>query len=144
MLKFLFNRFSKVVYAMEILGVALTAAWYWQGPLAKIAFLIYIVEYLLIRFCATKRWYSQAKRYEGIELQFKKAMIPTSYILAITSGLGFSTGSTIMLWAAIFLFAILLHVNVILLYLHYRDKNSTPVNFYSANKYLNASRYLSS
>ncbi|OGQ43139.1 MAG: hypothetical protein A3I70_00540 [Deltaproteobacteria bacterium RIFCSPLOWO2_02_FULL_44_34] len=139
MLKFFFDRFSKVVYTLEVLGVLLTAAWvtHWTSfsPLTKVLVVIYVTEYLFLRFCTSKRWYQNAKRYEGIELQFKKAIIPTSYILAITSGVGYFTNSTVLLWIAIVLLAVLLHVNVILLYLHSKDKNPTPVNYYSGNKY---------
>lgn len=134
MLKLLFNRFSKVVYAMEILGVVFTVLWLSKSP-PKVLIAVYIAQYLFLRLCTTRRWYSNAKRYEGIELQFKKAMIPVSYIMAITSGVGYFSGSTILLWVACFLIAIVAHVNVILLYLHYKDKNTTPVNYYSHNKY---------
>ena len=61
-------------------------------------------------------------------------MIPTSYILALTSGLGFWTGSTLGLWIAIPLMGIMLYVNATLLYLHIKDKNKTPVNYYSHMK----------
>ena len=139
MLKFFFDRFSKVVYTLEVLGVLLTLAWstHWTSfsLLTKVLVVIYAAEYLFLRFCASVRWYRNAKRYEGIELQFKKAMIPTSYILSLTSGIGYFTNSTITLWAAILLLAVLFHVNVILLFLHYKDKNTTPVNYYSGNKY---------
>ena len=142
MLKFFFNRFSKIVYLFEILGVFFTMGWLFklrQSPpplLIKILLGIYIGEYLFIRFCATKRWYKQAKRYEGIELHFKKIMIPISYIMALISGIGFFTGSTIGLWFAILPMGILLYVNVTLLYLHGKDKNKTPVNYYSNRKFL--------
>lgn len=135
MLKFLFNRFSRVVYAMEIAGIIFTFLWFFRSP-PKIIFGIAVLEYLFLRFCATWRWYKNAKRYEGIGLQFKKAMVPTSYIMAMASGVGYFTGSTLLLWAAIFLLAVILHVNVILLALHYKDKNTTPVNYYSGNKCL--------
>ena len=142
MLKFFFHRLSKVVYAMEVIGLCFTIGWLYQfqphppTSLTQILLAIYLAEYGFLRFCATKRWYSNAKRYEGIELQFKKAMVPTSYILALTSGAGLLTGSIILLWLAVLLLGIILHVNVILLTLHYKDKNKTPVNYYSHNKYL--------
>lgn len=125
---------------MEILGVALTIAWIIQGERISIPFGIYLFLYLFLRFCTTVRWHRGAKRYEGIELQFKKAMIPTSYILAMTSGVGFVTGSSILLWLAISLLAIIAHVNCILLTLHYKDKNTTPINYFSGNKLHNALR----
>lgn len=132
MLKFFFDRFSKVVLLMEILGVAWTLGWITRDP--SFLLMIYVAEYLFLRFCATKRWYRDANRYEGIELQFKKALIPTSYILALVSGVGFFTHSTVLLWMAIPLLGIILHVNILLLYLHHKDSNTTPINFFSGNK----------
>lgn len=123
---------------MEILGVLLTVGWVTQTKAVSIPLVIYLVEYLALRFCATLRWHKKAKRYDGIELQFKKAMIPTSYIMALTSAVGYLTGTTFLLWVAIFLLAILLHVNVILLYLHFKDKNTTPINYFSSNQFRKA------
>lgn len=142
MLKFFFNRFSKVVIAMEIAGILFTAGWIYrwlyESPslLTKVVMALYVLEYLFLRFCTTKRWYKNADRYEGIELHFKKAMIPTSYMMAAASGVGCFTGSTFLLWPMIVLIGVIAHVNVILLALHYKDKNKTPVNYYSNNKYL--------
>lgn len=146
MLHLFFNRFSKMVTFMEVLGVFFTAGWLyklWQNPpglFIKVFLGFYVLEYLFLRFCATARWHKQARRYEGIELQFKKGMIPTTYLMALTSGVGFFTGWAILLWPAVLLIGIVAHVNVILLTLHFRDKNTTPVNYYSASKYINASR----
>ena len=137
MLKFFFNRFSKVVYAAEIAGVVLTLLWAFQSP-PKILFTLYVGGYLLLRFCATWRWHKQARRYEGIELQFKKMMVPTSYLLALASGLGLGLNSTFLLWIAIPFFAVVGYVNGTLLYLHYKDKNKTPINYFSHNKFHNA------
>lgn len=140
MLKLFFDRFSKVVYAMEILGVLFTLAWLYKlaqhPPSFLTRFLICTVigQYLLLRLCATRRWHKNARRYEGLELHFKKILIPTSYILAITSGLGFWAGLHFMLWPAILLMSVFLYVNFTLIYLHFRDKNKTPVNYYSRNK----------
>ncbi len=120
---------------MELAGVIFTLLWAFRSP-PKILFAVYVALCLFLRFCATKRWYPNAKRYEGIELQFKKAMIPTSYMMALTSSVGYFTGSTFLLWPVIILIGIIAHVNVILLYLHFKDKSTTPVNYYSGNKYL--------
>ena len=125
---------------MEILGLIFTLGWLLKlvhAPNAawtKILFAVYIAEYLFLRFCDTKRWHPAAKRYEGIELHFRKIMIPTSYILALTSGIGFFTGSGILLWLAIPLLGIMFYVNATILYLHGKDKNSTPINYFSGKK----------
>ncbi len=139
MLKFFFNRFSKVVTAMEILGVVFTLLWLSKSP-PKILITVYIAQYLFLRFCASWRWHKEAGRYEGIELHFKKVMTATAYLLAITSGVGYGTGSSFLLWVANLVFAFILYVNGTLLYLYYKDKNKTPINFYSGNKFHNALR----
>ncbi|MBI4223577.1 MAG: hypothetical protein HY609_01475 [Deltaproteobacteria bacterium] len=135
-----------MVILMEALGVALTAGWLHHllqnspGLFTKILFGLYLFEYLFLRLCATVRWHKQARRYEGIELQFKKGMIPASYLMALTSGVGFFTGSSFLLGPAVILIGVVAHVNVILLYLHFKDKNPTPINYFSGNKFLNALR----
>ncbi|MDO8526360.1 MAG: hypothetical protein Q7T03_01585 [Deltaproteobacteria bacterium] len=143
MLKLFFDRYSKIVLLMEIMGVAFTLAWIYklaQSPdpsrLISILLAIYSVEYVLLRFCASRRLYKNAKRYEGVELHFKKGMIPTSYGMALASLLGFWTGSTILLWVMIFVMGILLYANFTLLYLHCKDKSKTPVNYYSNKKFM--------
>lgn len=140
MLKLFFDRFSKIVYFLEILGIVFSIGWITkllQNPISlgvKIGLALYFFEYLFLRFCATWHWYPRTKRYLGIELQFKKAMIPTSYLLAIASGAGYFWGSTGMVWVAVFLMTLIAHVNVILLTLHFQDSSTTPVNYYSSSK----------
>ncbi len=137
MLKFFFDRFSKVVYLMEMIGVLCTAGWLWKllhTPnllMTKILFDIYLLEYLFLKFCDIKRWHPTAGRYDGIALHFRKIMIPTSYILVLTSGIGFLTGSGTLLWAAIPLLGIMTYANATLIYLHHKDKNTTPINYFS-------------
>lgn len=141
MLRFFFDRFSKVVYALEIIGVLFSAGWVdriLQNPsdrLDSVLVATYLAEYLFLRFCALWRWHPLAKRYEGLELHFKKVMIPTSYILAVFSGIGYFTGAAFPLWLAIALFGIMIYVNITLLYLFRKDKNKTPINYYSGNKF---------
>lgn len=142
MLKFFFDRFSKVVTLMEVIGILLTSlmsyqlAFYSSTLLTKILFAIFLSEYLFIRFCTTKRWHKEAKRYEGLELHFKKVMIPTSYLLAFQGVIGLTFHSTILLWLAIPILGFIVYVNATLLYLYAKDKNTTPINYYSHQKYL--------
>lgn len=141
MLRFFFDRFSKVVVMMEIAGVIFSALWLaeaWQNQpvlLSKILLGTYLGEYLILRFCATWRWHPEAKRYEGLELHFKKIMIPTSYILAIFSLAGWLANIFLHLWLAVALMGIMIYANLTLLYLHGKDKNKTPINYFSGNKY---------
>lgn len=140
MLRLFFDRFSKIVVMMEITGVIFSALWIAQlreNPpplLPKILLALYGGEYLILRFCAVWRWHPQARRYEGLELHFKKIMIPTSYILAIFSGVGYFFGVFFHLWPAVALFGVMIYVNLTLLYLHFKDQNKTPVNYFSGNK----------
>jgi hypothetical protein len=90
-----------------------------------------ILEYLFIRFCSLWRWYPSKSRSLGIGLQFAKAIITTSYVLAFTTWLFIFTRSVVPLIVAIFLLLLTAHVNVILLYLHCKDRDPTPVNLYS-------------
>lgn len=138
MLKLFFDRYSKVVILMEGAGIFFTIGWIWRWPVTLL-FWIYLFGYLWIRFCAGVRWHKEAKRYEGLELHFKKSLIPASYILAIVSGIGFFGGPSVvsyfLLWMAVILLAVIGHANIILLYLFLKDKNTTPINYFSANKY---------
>lgn len=143
MLRLFFDRFSKIVIMMEIIGVFFSVLWIaalWQNPpalLPKILAAVYGCEYLVLRFCAIWRWHPEANRYEGLELHFKKVMIPTSYILAIFSGVGYFSGVFFHLWPALALFGVMIYVNLTLLYLHFKDKNKTPVNYFSGGKFDN-------
>lgn len=138
MLKLFFDRYSKVVVAMEWIGFFFTIGWIYRWPADALVW-IYFFEYLWIRFCASVRWHKKAERYEGLELHFKKSLIPAAYILAIVSGVGFFGGPTallhFLLWMAVILLAVIGHVHIILLYLFFKDKNTTPINYFSANKY---------
>ena len=140
MLKFFFNRNSKMITLMETWGLLLTFGWFYRliptdQRLTKIGIGIYFLEYLFLKVCALFHWHKEAKRFEGIELHFKKGLIPTAYLMALTSTIGFLTGSEFLLWFSILLLGIIAHVNVILLYLHCKDKNKTPINYFSGNKF---------
>lgn len=142
MLSFFFNRFSRMVLAMEVVGLllfAIAAVRIWGGNaslLARILFATVLIEYAFIRFCTTRRWYRGVPRFSGIELQFKKALVPTSYILAIIGLLLLPFPSAVPLAVAALLLAVVAHVNVILLYFHASDRDPTPVNFYSSGAFL--------
>lgn len=139
MLKLLFNRFSKIAMVVEWLGIVFTIGWLKQiahqptSLTTKIALGVYIGLYLFMRFCTIKRWHKGVKRYSGIEGHFKRIMVGISYALASVSGIGYSTGSTLLLWPGILVIGALAHVNIILLWLHYQDKTTTPINFFSKN-----------
>lgn len=137
MIKLFFNRFSKIVLIMEMAGVLLVSVasvslfMSGAGGFLKALLVTVLVEYAFIRFCASFRWYEGVPRFWGIELQFKKALVPTSYIMAISGLVILALPNSVILGIAVFLLAVIAHVNIILLYFHFRDKDLTPVNFYS-------------
>ncbi|MBI2975048.1 MAG: hypothetical protein HYY43_05615 [Deltaproteobacteria bacterium] len=138
MLRLLFNRESKFVLAVEMAGLAGFAAVIIAGKFSFV-FGLYALAYIFIRFCSLYNWYAKfnvayanLKKDElGIRLHFKKAIVPASYIIAISNWLlVFRTKKTIIYFSfALLLF--ILHVNLILIYLHLKDKDPTPPNYFS-------------
>lgn len=108
-------------------------------------FLFLLACSLFIFTCDLIRWYPDSERPEGrgqkigIEIHFLKARVPTSYILAVTAALALagipylSTGAVIL---ADLMMLVVAPVNGILIWFHVRDKDPTPMNFFSLNKYL--------
>ena len=140
MIGFLFNHRSKTLYVVEalsILGLS-TVAWRMTtkgcGWFAWLLYALVIILCGFVRFCTTKRWYKDAKRYEGIELHLKKSLSPTVYIAFLGSLLFIIVPSPVVLGIMVFLLAVIAHVNVILLYLKRRDTQDLPVNYFSNNK----------
>ncbi|MBT3182469.1 MAG: hypothetical protein HN337_08195 [Deltaproteobacteria bacterium] len=126
---------------MEALGVLLLGPLLYkiffmtnEGWLDKSLFCTMFLLYAFIRFCATKKWYPpEAPRYSGIELHFKKALVPVGYILAIFGIFGILFDPTPFLISEVILFIIIGHVDVILIYIHRKDNDPTPVNAFSGH-----------
>ncbi len=143
MLKILFNRSSPVVRLLEIVGVV-NSFFYLRSvieafDLTTWLFLFLLLCYLFIRVCDLIHWYPGEPRGLGIEVHFKKALVPTSYILSIASlfcllSLPIVTLSVVIL--ADILMLIIAPVNGILLWFHCRDHDPMPINYFSLNKYL--------
>jgi hypothetical protein len=142
MLSFFFNRFSRVVIVMEAVGllcmarvgVRLMAG---EGSMAtKVLFAIVVFLYAFMRFCASHPWYKDAPRGSGIELHFKKMMVAASYILALLGLVLLFWLSAIPIVVALLLLAIVAHINVILLFLRAKDRDPTPVNYFSSGAFL--------
>lgn len=163
MLKLFFNKESKLVYAMEILGLFLLiilVAFKWpsaQSTTVKIAFYILIAEYLIMKTFAILRWYDddgvntimfpksltkkrevelQEEKYPGIELQLKKAMVLAAYMISIFPALLLLGLPGEILWIPDILLALMGHVGIILVFFHMKDKEKVPVNFFTHNKHL--------
>lgn len=127
MLSFFFNRFSKTVLLMEVAGIVFVTAASMKiyassdRPLIKILLTAAILEYVFIRICAIRRWYGYSPRFSGIELQFKKALVPTSYIMAFMGAGLLVTPSILFPIISIIFFGVIAHVNIILIYFHMKD-----------------------
>lgn len=127
---------------MEIVGIPLLAMAtirLFKGgasALTSVLLILVIAEYAFIRYCASRRWHRNAPRWSGIEKHFKKALVPTSYIIAILGACLLLFPSALLPAIAAFLLAVVVHVNVILLYFHFRNKDDTPANYYSGGKFL--------
>lgn len=140
MLRFFFHHRSHAVDIVGMLGVIALAAMPWRmaldngGAASWIVLGIAVAEYGFIRYCAAVRWYTDAARFEGIELQFKKAVSPTAYIVLFGGILFQIVPSTIVTAVMATLLAVIAHVNAILIYLHLRDRHPLPVNYFSHNK----------
>ena len=137
MLRFFFHRSSKVVVIMEIVGlcgVLCISAQLFLGQLTllqSIFFISVLAEYVFVRFCALKRWHAHQDRCAGIGLHFKKAMVPTSYILACSTWLFVLTQKAVFFIIAFAFFIIIIHVHVILFGLYGKDHNKNEVNVFS-------------
>ena len=142
MLKFFFNRFSFMVTLTEIVGVALlifTLVDMIERGATITAWILYwlvTIEYLFIRYCTSKRWYKNAPRYSGIELQFRKALISTGYSFILMLPLFLITRWSIFLAVIALVFTLFAHINIILLTFHFRDEDMTPASFYTSGEYL--------
>jgi hypothetical protein len=92
---------------------------------------IVFLEYLFVKFCASWSWYPKKIKSLGITIHFEKAMVPTSYLLAIMTWSFFFARGYAILIAALIILIIIVHVNVILLALHRKDRDETPPNYFS-------------
>jgi hypothetical protein len=148
-MKAFFNRESLIVRSLEVVGLALAGFHLWKHLLPfdwrEGLFLSLLVCCLFIFVCDFIDWYPASekpggrKQKIGIEVHFLKARVPTSYILAITSGIALlrvpyvSTATAIL---AMLLMLAIVPVNGILLWFHRKDRDTAPMNYFSLNKYL--------
>ncbi len=132
-------------------GVRLSA----DAPTTFGFYLFLLTIYLFIRICDAIPWYPKqetpsgySNRQVGIRVHFQKAIVPTSYVLFITSTVCLTTGgasATESWWTPLQFATVILadlclllvaSVNGILIWFHLRDKEQMPVNYFSLNKYL--------
>lgn len=133
MLNFLFGINGKVVRFVEMAGIFGFVAILFAGIANKIIFGLYLLSYLLIRLCASYNWYRHLgvdSDNKGIRAHFKKMLVAASYIIALTNGL-ILLHVNFVVYFSLALLALLLHVNIILVYLHLQDRDKTPPNYFS-------------
>lgn len=126
MLKFFFNRYSFMVTLMEILGIIgallilrqISTGGYSYSH--KIIFYLILALYMFLRFSCLVSWHRGKKRSEGIGLHFLKAMVPTNYIMAVSTWCYIAFKNLAIIVVAAFLLAIIAHVNIILIGLHFK------------------------
>lgn len=148
-LKILFNRESLVVRSLEAVGVFLSLLYFWKNGahlgLTSILYLFLFLSYLFVRACDSIDWYRRKDlnpadpRQVGIRVQFRKAIVPSSYILAVTSVLavlGIPYLSLGVLVLAVLMMLVVAPVNGILIYFHLKDNDPLPINFFSSNRYV--------
>ncbi len=140
MLTFFFHRNAVMVRLMEVLGLILATVGsvhlLAQNPSTAniIAVALVALLYVFLRICATKRFYRDAPHGSGIELQFTKAVVPLGYLLTLAGIWLLISPRALPLWIVAAIFIFLAHVNVILITLHHRDRDPTPVNAFSGTR----------
>lgn len=150
MLKLFFHRDSKFIRALEAVGAVLFIPIIIKGDCGVI-FWLYLFAYLLIRFSGSFNWYRSftvdggqwtvdRKDELGIRLHFKKALVAASYIIFIVNAAFLLTGKMAVLYVGLGLFAMVLYLHAILLYLHFRDKDERPPNYFNTERPLSAHR----
>lgn len=140
MLSFLFNRNGRFAAALEVLGVLgylwlLFFGWFASsGTLTRAVFLIYLLCYLINRFISLYPWYGRgAGKDAGICLHFRKMYVAGAYFVFLTNLLLVAGAPSIVLYPALALFAVELHISFILLYFHWKDKDPRPPNFLTSH-----------
>ncbi|MDO8462525.1 MAG: hypothetical protein Q7S98_06710 [Deltaproteobacteria bacterium] len=142
MLRFFFGRSSRFVGFLEMAGLVqsliLLQLIHWQEGLElwEGFFLLLFAQYLFIRVCDLIAWYPRQGRGIGIEVHFKKALVPTSYILALSLFIVLAGFHLPILIVANLLTAVIATVNGILIWFYFYDKEELPVNYFSLNQHL--------
>lgn len=144
MLKFFFNRSSLIVRSFEVVGLILSIFIFKSrlssgGWLMRL-YLLVCVFWVFLHVCVWIRWYPSESRGRGIEVHFRKMLVPAAYLVVLTSLLllvPFFLPAFFALLFANLIFGIMVFINVSLIYFYFQDQDPMPVNFFSANRYLN-------
>lgn len=140
MLKFLFNRDGRFPVVLEALGLLgffwlFLSGWFvLAGAFTRAAFIAFFLCYAVNRFISVYPWYGKgAGRDAGICLHFRKMYVAGAYIIASTNLLLALGAPSLVLYPALALFAVELHISFILLYFHWKDKDERPPNFLTSH-----------
>ncbi len=135
MIHFLFNRNSKFVIFLEIVAFASLAITLYLHILANRFDTVFFTTnwgiYLFLKGCTFIRWHKGVERTKGIGLHFKKTIVASNYILAISGWLYLPLQQSWILITATILLAIIAHVNFILIYIQVKHNTPYPANFLS-------------
>lgn len=162
MLRFFFDRFGWFVRFLEMVGVVeailLFQLFHWEEGLQWTEYLYFLLvaQVLFVKLCDMIPWYPsdgghrartgsppikardwlrQTERI-GIEVHFRKARVPTSYIFATASALYLLGLSGMAIIIANLMIAVITTVNGIQLWFHYHDKEELPINYFTKNQHL--------
>ncbi|MBI2981052.1 MAG: hypothetical protein HYY44_01915 [Deltaproteobacteria bacterium] len=162
MFKILFNRSAPLIRLLEVTGIV-NSFLFLKGrrpDLLTGLCLFLLLQYLFIRICDTFPWYSMGRhsmgvvrgragsgfaspKRIGIRVHFQKALVPTSYLLAIVSTIclfGIDWLSLSMLLLADFCMLIITAVNGILIWFHLNDREELPINYFSLKRHQQGGR----
>lgn len=148
-LKFFFNRKGKMVMSItalacmgygwhlwQLVNDLRAGSWGTHGQLTSISFLIHVFLALLITGIRFFPWYTKEHRGAGIEEHFEKTLVPVAYIMLITAILYYLWDKAWpFLLVTHFFFSIILLANFVLIYLHFKDKDTTPPSYFARNLY---------
>lgn len=123
-----------IVRILEIVGII-------NSFFLKLSFfyLFFLAGYAFLRLCDLIPWYPGEPRGAGLEVHFKKTMVPVSYLLVITSLAGLFHFSLLfkgLSLFSIFITSVFILINVVLIFFYGRDRDPLPINYFSRNKYL--------
>lgn len=116
-----------LLLGFALLRVCTQSTTVWQTSFVIISFFLY----LFIRVCKMKRWHKQAPRGAGIEKHFADVHIVSNYILLFGLGTFLLLAHVWPLLIATGLLFFCIHFHLVLLALARRDRDPTPINFYS-------------
>lgn len=140
MLRFWFHRdglFPRFLEGIGLLGSGLILSHEGLQPDAATYLLLFLLgSSLFIWACDWIRWYASQDRNLGIAVHFRKARIPTSYILAITVLCYLAGLRYLIVIPALLCLSTVVAVNGILIHFHWKDRDPLPINYFSSNRYL--------